>query len=287
VLRLNLRILVRLFETSTSLTESTNKGLFDLPQVAMVMNQCTQALYQLCAMHYIPDIHGTSTLQLVSLLMSSSTEIEPQDVYEGDVYQDLDDCDIEMEDGDGMYVPLRPTTSSSNKTNTHTNGAAVAQTNGDLAGVPYLNQLMSRLFLTVQEIHDFLHKNRHDRHVDTTDQLSVFVTLLESATHICGVYKLLSVSEIDCKWLNSAETLEPLLNGLKRFDPQPKHNITTFMFKTPELANAAVNCVTMMLAVVRNFSEVKSCRQVLLDQKLAPVLCSLLKAFASHSKVSL
>ena len=291
VLRLNLRILVRLFDTSTSLTESTNKGLFDLQQVAMVMNQCTQALYQLCAMHYVPDVHGTSTLQLVSLLSSSSIEIEPQHAYEGDIYQDLDDCDIEMEDGDGTYVPLRPNTASSTSNSTKANAivsSEVAQTNGDIAGVSYLNQLMTKLFPTVRDLFSFVIKHKSNRRVDTTDQISVLIALLESGTHINGIYKLLSVSEIDCKWLNSSGTLVPIINGLTLLK---SNTIYTYITSTTNTANdlvvAVVNCVTTMLAVVRNFSEVKSCRQVLLEKEITPVLCLLLKVFTNDTKVSL
>lgn len=288
VLRLNLRILVRLFDTSTSLTEGINKGLFDLQQVALVMNQCTQALYQLCAMHYVPDIHGVSTLQLVSLLSSSSTEIAPQHAYEGDIYQDLDDCDIEMEDGDGTYVPYRPTTASSTSNSTKANAivsSEVAQTNGDIAGVSYLNQLMTKLFPTVRDLFSFVIKHKNNHRVDSSDQMSVLTALLESATHINGIYKLLSVSEIDCKWLNSSGTLVPIIYGLTLFK---SNTLYTYITSTAnDLAVVVVNCVTTMLAVVRNFSEVKSCRQVLLEKEITPVLCLLLKVFTNDTKVSI
>lgn len=281
VLRLNIRILVKIFETSAmpsapSATSNTNTstGLFDLSQVSVVMSHCMEALYQLCSAYNAPGEGGGSSLMFASLLALANEENTIQS--DNNNYENLDDAEIEEENEDGAYVPVRPSSSTSKYSN---NGDV--QKNGDLVGVSHLNALLALLWPRVNHIIKLLTANSHFTEFCAANAL-ILETLLGTVNNICGVYKCISADETDCRWLSGAAVLPLLVLGLSVY---AKATTVQYINSTTSTSTVYIDCVSQILAVVRNFSMVKACQKELHSQNVAPILCALLGVYATHSKV--
>jgi len=281
-----MRVLVKLLEASALPTApssadpagGTAGGVFDLCQVSKVMEQCAETLYQLCSAYNFTGESGSPSLMFVSLLASASEE---NNTPRGDSnYENLDDADIEEENEDGSYVPVRPTSSNSK----YNSNNATEQTNGDLVGASHLNALLGLLWPRVHHIIKLLTANSHFGEF-CAENVTILESLLSAAGNICGVYKFISADETDCRWLSGAAVLPLLVTGLKVYATSTTVQFINVTSATHTNSTVYIDCVSQILTVVRNFSMVKSCHKELHSQNVVPMLCALLGVYTAHSKV--
>jgi hypothetical protein len=205
-------------------------------------------------------------------------------VAAAEVYQPLEDCDIEYEDGEGQFVSQSTAFSST----VALTASVEASNNCDLLGVAQLLELLNR---TWKAIHDqiVLHSNASEN----PHNAPIIRSLVESAHFIVTTLKLISTDETDCKRLNSAGALKVLVKGLKLYQislvqSYIKSALTSAKYEgfDDELSdNSWIDCLAQIASVVRNFSMIKSCKQQLFEQNVTARLCLIMKSYLKHPRV--
>ena len=288
LLRLNLRILVPLLRISSE------DGAFDLGLTSVVLKQCTQALMQVCKDNIHYNNTGEACLQLlpsptptpVSIsILNNNKNITTSAHQTGDIYQDLDDGDIEIEDNEGHFVPQL---SSQSNTISMTTSVEISN-NCELTGVAQLLSLLNNIW---KSLHGQIKLHTTTTSTDIQNN-SIIHALIDSGCNIVTILRLISTDEIDSKRLNSAGILKVLVKGLKLFQiPQIlsyiKMSLSTVNIDGHDedlCGTVFINCLSQILLIIRNFSIVKSCKQQLLEQNVIPLLCILLRSYKHQSIV--
>lgn len=277
LLRYNLRVLVPLLKISAE------GGAFDLALVSLVLKQCAQALYQVCLSSQQPDAAGNMRIEF-AVQEADAPRGVTQPRAAAEVYQSLEDGDIEYEDGEGQFVSQSTAFSATTAVTT----SVEASNNCDMLGVAQLLDLLNR---TWKAIHDqiVLHSNAsEDPH-----NAPIIRSLVESAHFIVTTLKLVSADETDCKRLNSAGTLKVLVKGLKLFQVSLVQSYIKSALSSAKYEgfddevsdNSWIDCLAQIVIVVRNFSMIKTCKQQLFEQNVTARLCLLMKSYLKHPRV--
>lgn len=285
LLRVNLRILAPMFSCSYVAAS----GAFDVGFISLNLKHCTEAIFQLCAANQSPDASGNKVLDFVSTPAQDEVLMYDNNnrMMSSDIYRALDeDGDIEEEDAEGQFVPMKPSSSSHRAPTT---GAVDAHNNCELVGSTQMLQILELLW---PAIHKEL-RSQENGSDEGSEKPNILPHLVEAMYYIARVFVILSRDETDCKRLNSAGAVRSLMTGVKVFQlPLMLRCIKSSLAQRDydedddyQSDTIYTSCLSQILIVLRNFSMVRSCKNQLQENDVVSRLCLLTKSYLHEPQI--
>jgi hypothetical protein len=277
VVRLNLRLLLAM------LRRSVGGGLFDIGLLSMLLKQCTHILVHVCTTNCTTSDDGSGGKELHFREHKVSAGSVPVTAHNEDLYEDLEDGDIEYEDADGQFTTQKynPTASVAASTTALPNETAL-ENNCDLTGA---QELLLPLLGVVWEalLYQVTAPAGDEEDAETTQK--TVDALFVAAFYIATTLSMLSTDTTDCRRLSHSGALTALQRGLELYANGAMFGYIVSADANTSTVENSTGCLVVLLSVLREFS--MRLKDQVLDGKyrVTALLCELLKLYRQHPQV--
>lgn len=300
VVRLNLRLLLAMLRISA------RGGQFHMGTLSCVLRQCAEVLMRLCQQN-VSYNHSTGTKELRFSTISPQVNGSGRGggtreagtvaavASQEDMYEELEDGDIEFEDEDGRYVPQQASTNRRSATASMDSGMGVSvsastavEGNCDLTGaqdllLPLLDVVWEAIVYQITQLSSTV--------ADDQDGAQVALDyLFLAAAYMVTILNLVSTDNAkDCKRLDRAEALVTVQRGLMLYADKAVRRFVLRVEDNPcggnNNSNRYQECLVALLSLLRNFSIDCKDRVLRAEFGFTSLLCKLLKIYQKHSRV--